>query len=577
MISLHRLLLLVLVFALTSLPVSAQQERPQLIVQIVVDQLRGDYLLRWQPLFEEGGFKRLTTEGAWFQDCHYPYANTMTGPGHATLSTGCPPRIHGIVTNDWYDRKAAHNVYCAGSERFTQVPPPLQADSSAKEKDKDKAKDKDREKPKVLESGTPQHLLAPTFADALKEQCPGARVVCLSLKDRSSVLPGGKHPDACYWADKHGRFVTSTYYRDKVHPWVEAFNRSGYMDRWHGKQWQRLRLDLDYTKWACCDDFKGEGKGFDQGYSFPHPLDDGEKKQRTNYYGALANSPFGNQALFELARKAIEAENLGSRSTPDFLSISFSSNDLVGHCWGPDSQEVLDITLRCDLLLRDLLDYLDRRVGKGKYLLALSSDHGICPLPEFSRSKGLEARRLDPAPLLKQAEAFLDDQFPLPAGQSPTKSKWIEANKATMLYLNRRKIVDRGLKPDVVEKTLADWLPKQPGIERAFPRADLARHETTDPFLPLVRASYFPERSGDLLLVLKKYHLLTNALTGTTHGTPHDYDTHVPLIVLGPGIKPGAYKQRVSPEHLPVILAHALGIQPPAKATVKLPEGVLAK
>lgn len=578
----HLLLILLALFVPSA--VVAAEEKPRLVVMLVFDQMRGDYLTRWEGLFAEGGFKRLTGDGAWYVNCHYPYAYTMTGPGHATISTGCPPMTHGIVGNEWYDRKEAKAVNCVGSDRHSQIPPPPPP--------KDKKKHD-------LKGVSPARLLAPTFADALKDQLgEDARVVAVSLKDRSSVLPGGKRPDACYWADKNGQFVTSNYYRDAVHGWVKEFNKEKFVDQWHGKQWLRLRPDLDYEKYSGPDDGKGENKGSHQGYTFPHPFTDGPKKDRANYYAAVAASPFGNDVLLALAKKAVVAEKLGSRDKPDFLSISFSSNDLVGHAWGADSQEVLDVTLRSDLIVKELLTFLDEKVGKDKYVVAMTADHGICPLPEVSRSKGLEARRVDLNKMLRAGEEHLDQTFSVGSGgpdekkdagkkedankpreskKGEFKGKWLTTHKSLMLYFNQKYLASRGVTTEHAARVLARWMARQPGIATAYTRADLLRDDLPDEVARMTRRSFFPERSGDVMLIVERYCLLTSTLTGTTHGTPWEYDTHVPLVAMGPGIKPGVRKERVSPEHMALILSRAAGVKPPTKAAKALPQGLFAE
>src|SRR5262249_48877149 len=230
--------------------------------------------------------------------------------GHATLATGCPPCKHGVIANDWYDRGVGEPVYCAGSERYELVPPrPL-----AKKKTKQIA-------------GTPERLLAPTLADALKAATHNkAKVVSLSLKDRSAALPGGRRPDACYWfSTTSGSFVTSTYYRARLHPWVAKYNATRPADRWFGKPWTRLTSDLDYAKYSGPDDVAGEGKGYDQGRTFPHPMGKSAKKPGKEYYNALYVTPFGNDLLLGLVKEAVVAEGLGTRDVPDLLCVSFSS------------------------------------------------------------------------------------------------------------------------------------------------------------------------------------------------------------------------------------------------------------
>ncbi len=326
------------------------------------------------------------------------------------------------------------------------------------------SKETEKKTPKGV---SPERLLAPTVADALKKATGGKGcVVALSLKDRSAVLPGGRRPDACYWLDAvNGEFVTSTYYRDRLHPWVDEFNRSGAIDAWLGKQWTHLRMDLDYEKNSGPDDGGGEGTLL-FGRTFPHSLGVDLLKLKAAYYAALYNSPFGNDVLLKLARRAIAAEKLGKHDTADLLCLSFSSNDAIGHCWGPDSQEVLDVTLRTDEIIKDLLTYLDRQVGAGRYVLVLTADHGVCPLPEAARRRGEDAGRIDPTILLKRAEAFLGDTFQVPAEEK----RWVEASAGPWLYLNRGLMTRHHLKPSAVEAALAGWLKKQPGVQSVYTR-----------------------------------------------------------------------------------------------------------
>ncbi|HEY7312345.1 MAG TPA: alkaline phosphatase family protein [Gemmataceae bacterium] len=537
-------------------------ETPRLAVLVYFDQLRGDYLTRWDELFGDAGFHRLEKEGAWFQNCHYPYSDTVTAVGHASVATGCSPKTHGIIANDWYDRAAGAAVYCVTSERYQRVPPLTLALSADEDTEKKKAK-----------GVSPDRLLAPTLADALKEATDGkGRVVALSLKDRSAVLPGGRRPDACYWLDTaNGEFVTSTYYRDRPHEWVTAFNRSGAVDAWMGKEWTRLREDLDYDKYSGLDDAAGEGTLL-FGRAFPHPLRGGGViKLKPAYYGSLYNSPFGNDVLLALAQRAIEAEQLGKHDTTDLLCLSFSSNDAIGHCWGPDSHEVLDVTLRTDAIVKELLACLDKQVGKGRYVLALTADHGVCPLPEATRRGGGEALRIDTIALMKNAGAFLGETFDVPADDN----RWVEWTEGPWVYLNHALLARHNLKPMKVEEALADWLKKQPGIGSVYTRNQLLAGVPADDIVgQAVSRSFVPERSGDVRIIEKPYHLLTTRLTGTNHGTPHAYDTHVPLLVHGGGVRPGARRERVVPQTAAVILAQALGIKPPAKADATVPAGL---
>jgi hypothetical protein len=542
---------------------SAGKGPARLAVLIVFDQMRADYLTRWDALFGEGGFHRLEREGAWFQNCHYPYAATFTAPGHASLATGCCPMKHGIVGNTWYDRATRQSLYPVYSDRYELVPLV-----------RGKAKDEVGDWPGV----GPGQLLVETLGDALKRATGGrGRVVSLSLKDRSAVLLACRElrADACYWFfPSRGTFVTSTFYRPngRPHPWVARFNDRRPADRWFGRDWVRLRPDLNYVRHSGPDDVVGEGTGWAQHRTFPHPMTGGLRRPGTSYYEALGNAPYGNLLLLELAQRAIDAERLGQNDAPDLLCLSFSCNDMIGHIWGPDSQEVLDITLRSDCIVRALLKQLDDRVGRGRYVLALTADHGVCPLPEVARRGGKKAGRVHPDLLKRKAEAFLNETFL----KGKEQASWVEAQEDLWIYLNQKVLRAHDLKPARVEETLARWLSRQPGVQKAYTRTELSRGPLKDDRLgESVRRSFHPARSGDVAVVLKPYHILGQPLdTGTTHGSPHPYDTHVPLLIYGAGIRAGTRPEAVSPEAVAAILARGVGIKPPRGAAAAVPDSL---
>jgi arylsulfatase A-like enzyme len=557
------------------------------VVLLVFDQLRGDYLEKWRGQFGEGGFKRLQDDGAWFTNCHYPYAITTTGPGHASMMTGAPPSRTGIINNDWYDRAAADTAYCAGTTKYTIVP----ATPVVKPTDPTKGSDT-TVKPKQV--GTPDRLLSPTVGDVLKDATGGkGKVIGMSLKDRSAIFPSGHKPDGAYWFDK--KFVTSTYYRDAVPAWVAEFNKSGKAETYFGKPWVRYQTTADYAKLVGPDKSAGEGKGTGQGVEFPHPLDGGEKALGSKYYSALANSPYGNELLLEFAKAAIEAENLGTDETPDLLTVSFSSNDLIGHTWGPDSQEVLDVTLRSDAIVANLLTHLDAKVGQGNYAVILTADHGICPIPEVAARQGIDAKRVSALKFALGAETFLKEKYadaeaapkeekaadtkegeeaPLP------KTRWMEKISPPYVYLNHRLIKAKGLKVEDVANDLAAWVRTFEGVQAAYTHADLTagKVDTYDEIGQKVLLAFHPERSGDLFVVLKPYHLIGSVaigdrlVTGTTHGSPHAYDTHTPLLVYGPGVSGGKRDERVAPLHAAPVAADFLGVAPPKDALYGVPK-----
>lgn len=545
-------------------PTPAREPSVKLAVLIVFDQLRGDMLQRWQPLFRTDGFARLQRDGAWFTHCYYPYGTTTTGPGHASLLTGTCGDVHGIINNNWMENGLP--VYCAGADRYELVPPlPVFPKDG-------KGKTSTKKEPKEI--GTPERLRSETVADVLKEAThQRAKVFGLSLKDRSAILPTGQRPDGAYWF--YGVFGTSTYYRDTVHPWVKAFNESRWADRWFGHDWTRLRPDIDYQRWSSPDHSPGEGTGVAQGVAFPHPTTGGSPTLGLKYYEALANSPFGNDLLWEFAKTCIRAEQLGNRDVADLLVISFSSNDLIGHTWGPDSQEVLDVTLRSDALMADILDFLDRQVGRDRYLLALTADHGICPLTQRSYAQGLLPKdlRVDATQLQNAVNDHLNTVFPTAQGRDGSAAKWVEAVVLPWFYLNPRVVKASGQSPDIVHAEAAKFLATQEGVARVFTRQQLAGPiAPSDEIAQRMKRSFDPERSGDFAVVLVPYALPGKpGSTGTTHGAPYNYDRHVPLLVYGPGIRGGIRTEPTTPQAIASIFAEWLQIRRPQHAEFPIP------
>jgi predicted AlkP superfamily pyrophosphatase or phosphodiesterase len=543
---------------------SAQGEaaKPKLVVLVIFDQMRGDYLKKWQPLFGAGGFKRLQEDGAWFTNCHYPYAYTLTAAGHTSLVTGTFPCKHGIIANDWYDRSSALTV-------SSVTPPP-----------EDKSK-----------GAGPYRRKSETVGDVLLRVLMGkGRVASLSIKDRAAILMAALRAHLCYWFDTQtGNFGTSAYYRVDPHSWVSKFNKTRMADQWLDKNWERFDKQLDYAKHSGPDDYSAEGTGYLQGRTFPHPFKLGatkdEKKNRQHYYDAVTNSPMGNELLLHFAKTAIVQENLGQSDTVDLLCVSFSSNDLIGHTWGPDSQEVLDVTLRSDALIKDLLACLDAKVGKGNYYLAVSADHGVCPLPELAKEQGKDADRIPPELFTSLAEDFLNKKF-LPEGK---KAPWLEQPKKgnPWVYFNYATLKELKLSPAEVESALVKWYNKQPGIEQAFTRTSMmeerCKEEPSSLFLS-VKRSFHPDCSGDVMVINKPYYFFKapklsknperDSTYRTGHGTPHHYDTHVPLLVMGPRVRPGIRDQRIAPQAMASILSEALGLPPPKDAEYPLPAGL---
>ncbi len=541
--------------------------KPKLVVLMVFDQMRGDYLTRWSELFSTGGFERMKKGGIWFSECHVPYMCTLTAPGHASLSTGATPSVHGIVGNEWYDRKSHAEVYCCQPSRTYELIPPPPATKESLTRGS-------------ARGFSPEKLLAPTVADSLNEATNRtSRVFSLSIKDRTAVLMGGQKPTGVYCFDtRDGQFHTGAYYgRDVAHPWVTELNKSGLANSWFDKKWERFRGDLGYTRFSGPDDVLDEAPGINgQGRTFPHPFKGNLTAPAQPYYAALEASPAGNELLLALAKKCVASERLGHNDVPDLLCLSFSSNDLVGHLYGPDSQEVLDMTLRADQLVADFLTFLDQEVGRDRYVVVFSADHGACPMPELAstKSKYPAAQRVSLAEL---ANGLLEALTAIYGSEPTGPTRWIEyfdGNVCPWVYLNEQAIVARKLKVQDVAVTARDWLAGRGFMETAFTRQELESGSAKDRrFGPEAMLAYQRDRSGDVVAIPKAGVLITQYKTGTTHGTPWPYDSNIPFVVYGAGVPAlGKQSEKVSSLSVAPTLTWALGIPVPAKASLPRPE-----
>src|SRR5579883_390845 len=551
----------------TSEPNGSAPKQPKLVVFVVFDQMRGDYLSRWAPLYGPDGFERIKKEGIWFSECRVPYACTSTAPGHAALSTGAPPSVNGIIENEWYDRATSEMVYCCQPLRPYELVPPVSPELGKPSRG-------------AAIGYSPQRLLAQTVSDSLVEATKAkGRVFSLSIKDRTAVLMGGQKPNGVYCFDsRDGKFHTCAYYgRDAVHPWVAEFNSSGLADSWFDAKWERLLPPEKYEQFAGPDDAPGEARGFNgQGHTFPHSLKGKLAKPEKKYYEALEGSPFGNELLFSLAKKAITAEKLGHGESRDLLCVSFSSNDLLGHRWGPDSQEMMDVTLRSDKLVSAFLSFLDETVGKDRYVMLIAADHGVCPLPELpsTKAKYPAAQRVMISKVATDLEAALNSVY---AG---TPTKWLEAFDADTwpwVYLNYKAIEARKLKVEDVAVFVRDWFAGRGYIETAFTRKELEdRSDAMEkPFKQAAILAYRPDRCGDVIAIPKAGVLVTPYEGGTNHGSPQPYDTHVPFLVYGAGVPAlGQRTEKVSSLSIAPTLAWALGVPAPRNAAILPPEAI---
>ena len=509
--------------------------KPKLVVLLVVDQMRGDYVDKFLGQWT-GGLKRLVEEGAWFRDAAYPYAATETCVGHATISTGALPATHGMIANAWWDRETQKMVTCTADP---------------------KAKNAGYAGASVKGGDSAWRMEVPAFAEELKSQTGAAtRVVTFSLKARAAITMAGHKADAVTWLDGGtGGWTTSTVYGTL--PSVDDYAKAHPVKADYGKTWT-----LSLPESAYLYDEKPTGAVPPEGWAltFPHPLRGKAAGSDPDvaFYEQWATSPFADAYLTQLANAAVDSLGLGKGGRTDFLGVSYSAVDYVGHAFGPRSREIQDTLVRLDRDLGEFFVHLDEKVGRGNYVVALSADHGVAPIPEDMQKTGADAGVLSLGELRERMEKALE---PFNYGKPA-----IARISGSDVYFSPG-VYDR-LKSDAAAmKAVAEAAMSQAGVAELYRAEDLAdRPATESPLRRAMAASYFPGRSGDLFIVPKAYWLMDSTPLGkardygTDHGTPWNYDQHVPLLLMGYGIQPGQYHGNVTPADIAPTLASLCGV-----------------
>lgn len=534
--------------------------RARLVLLIVVDQFRYDYLERFGDLFAEGGLRRLMRDGASWTRADYDHIPTETAPGHATLMTGTWPAENGIIGNEWFDRESG--------KRITSV--------SDEKKKLFGGGDNER-------ASSPHRLLASTLGDELRLTTAGrAKVVGISVKDRAAILPAGRGASAAYWySSQTGRMVSSSYYFERLPAWVETFNAARPADKFFGARWERLLPEAEYTRRAGEDAPAWESVGENKAVTFPHVITGGATAPDKNFYDALNYSPFSNDLLLDFAKQAITNEALGADADTDVLSISFSANDIVGHRFGPYSHEAMDMTLRVDRQIAALLDFVDERVGLGNTLVAFTADHGVAPIPEHAAALHLPGGRIKSSEVVAAMRSAIKARFAR-AGSPDAGADYLltyrdgERTRDVFindsLHFNPAALARDGVSREEVERVAGEGAMTVPGIVRYYTRTQLQRGAIS-PADPLARRAlhgFNAERSGDVLVISGAYKYLTDSAITATHGTPYSYDTHVPLIIMGGGLTPGRYLQPAAPSDIAPTLAALLRAEMPSNATGRI-------
>jgi Type I phosphodiesterase / nucleotide pyrophosphatase len=500
--------------------------RPKLIVVIVVDQMRADYIERFRDRWR-GGLRRLVDQGAWLRNAAYPYTATETCPGHATISTGVFPAIHGIVGNAWWDRQTSARLTC------TQ-------DSSARKVGMART---------TASGDSAARLLAPSFAEQLRTAVPGSRVVTISVKARSSIMLAGHRADTVLWMDEStGELLTSSAYGAEIPAFAREMVGANPPAADFSRVWGLAAPAATYTGGRSV---AGEGPPAGWKTSFPHPLSAGEKTPGAAFFARWRTSPFADAYLERLATAAVDDMKLGNGSGVDFLGVGFSAPDYVGHSFGPDSREMEDDLLALDKTVAALLDKLDRSAGAGQYVVALTADHGVAPIPEQARAQGRDAGRVDARSLVARIEKALAQK--LGAG------KYVARLLGSDLYfapgVAARLDSDASLWGDVQRAALSE-----PGVDRLVLRTKPAPASATDALLRALALDRYPQRSGDVWISLKR-NWIFSAAAGTTHGSAYDYDQRVPIVLFGAGIKPGRYTMSATPADIAPTLASLAGVR----------------
>jgi predicted AlkP superfamily pyrophosphatase or phosphodiesterase len=516
---------------------TARGADPRLVVVISIDQFPYNYLERFRMHFGKDGFRRLLDSGATFTAASYEHALTVTAAGHAVILSGAYGDQQGIISNEWYDRTRHRGVSCV-SDDTAQLVGAIGAGSS------------------------PRHFIGSTFGDELRIATGfQSKVISVSLKDRSAILLGGKLATAAYWM-RDSAFVSSTYYLRTLPDWVRDFNTSGTINANFGRTWTRALPDSAYASMDRDDaPYEDGGKGL--GITFPHPIHGGNPDRITQeFFNALIRSPFGNEILLNFAKQALVGEKLGGRGVTDLLCIGFSANDYVGHAYGPHSHEVLDMTVRTDRAIGDLLSFLDREIGLPNCIIALTSDHGVAPIPEYlhSRFPSADTRRVPH----ESFRAFCDSVARKNFGSPPRGNRWIEAMVGRNIYLNHNALRTVGIAPDAAAQVIVDALRRRDEVAAAYSHRELELLTPSSPLQRRFKHSFYPIRSGDVAYALKPYLFEGDNSTGTTHGDPYDYAAHVPLLLFGDGIQRGRYALASSPADLAPTLSALCGVEFPA-------------
>ena len=517
----------------TTSPKSVASQQPKLIIGLVIDQMRWDYLYRYNELYTANGFKRLLNEGFSCENTMIPYLPTYTAPGHTCIYTGSVPAIHGIVGNSWFNRKDNNTVYCTDDDTAKTVGSDTKAGKMS-----------------------PANLWVTTITDELKlSNNFKSKVIGIALKDRGAILPAGHSANAAYWYDDGvGKWITSNHYMNVLPQWVNSFNAKALPDTFMSKDWNTL-LPLNKYSQSTADDepYENHIKG-ETGVTFPHRL----SSISTDKYEAFKTTPFANTFTFDFAKAAIENESLGKNTVPDFLTVSISSTDYVGHAFGPNSIEAEDTYLRLDKDIADFLFYLDSKVGKGNYLLFLTADHGAAHVPAFLKEHKIPGGALD--------DEDIEDGLNKAVAEKMSISNAVRKVINYQVYLSEAgKVKEAAVKKLII----AELRKRDTVIADAFDLSEITTATMPEPQKSRAINGYTPSRSGDIQFIFKSGYF-DGGNKGTTHGLWNPYDSHIPLVFFGWNIKQGKLNRETYMTDIAATIAAMLQIQMPSGCVGKV-------
>ena len=505
--------------------------KPKLVVGIVVDQMRWDFLYRYTSRYSNNGFKRLLAEGFTCENAFIPYTPTVTAAGHTCIYTGSVPAIHGIVGNNWWDKQEQRNVYCSEDKTVKTVGGPDGGNGKM----------------------SPKNMLVTTIGDEIRlANNFRSKVIGVALKDRGSILPAGHSATAAYWYDiNSGNWITSTYYMNELPKWAADFNAKKVVDAYYQNGWNTLYPANTYKQSTTDEkDYENKPFGSDQ-KGFPYSL----KQFAGKTYSYIATTPFGNSMTFDMAKAALDNEQLGKGSETDMLCVSLSSTDYVGHSFGPNSIETEDTYLRLDKDLGDFLSYLDATVGKGNYTVFLSADHGVAHVPGFMKENKLPGGTFNETIAVKELNSNLKEKFGL--------DKAVLNIMNYQVHLNNGAIDSAKADKEAVNKAIISYLLKQEAVSQVFKISELVATPLPNKIKEMLSNGYFPNRSGDIQIILKPGYI-DGGKTGTTHGLWAPYDSHIPMVFYGWGVKHGHTNSETYMTDIAATITALLHVQMPS-------------